>query len=96
MTTKPLAEFSEQDIRDLFEILRYTQRDPRRLAGVLRLLRESNEIASPICEEGWHHAESMTGTHRRCVHCGHQWVAPTGGNPSATQSSGHDRGSEAL
>lgn len=42
----PLANLSEADIRDLFEILRYVQRDPHRLAGVLKALRD-DERAQP-------------------------------------------------
>jgi hypothetical protein len=52
---RPLANLSESDIRDLFEILRYTHRDPHRLTGVLRLLRETEvgyRADQPVSEAG--------------------------------------------
>lgn len=41
----PLANFSDDDIQTLFVILSYTQREPHRLSGLLKLLR-----AAPVPE----------------------------------------------
>lgn len=64
--------------------VRFDRSEAEMILNDLRVFRE--QFTPPPCEEGFHDADSLNGTYRRCRKCGHEWSVPAMKDGSGNQA----------